>query len=327
MQMQIINAALPRFAGMPPPVVPAKKINQADSAVPKLDLVAGALEMKLVMLSIELSSVIDKALEARMQAQKDRNAQIENLNDLLNELRKLQKSSATFSADSLDNAYIDLPPGSSLSLQSAERIRSRGIEVVKNADWNNCLYIESWELATISGSTDFMQKHTAMLNEYVVDSILTGFNGDYLRYFCHRRDNGREAEVRIKTYNYSTMHHPSWPSDAAAVNYRYMQDALAKLNAEFIVNSASGKASLGDLLYGYGVYKEGESLPTTKEDLEAANEKISAMVGTITSTQSLKMLDIQKFTNGRNEAYDLAVSVNNSKFESLKSLISMIGEH
>ena len=60
--------------------------------------------------------------------------------------------------------------------------------------------------------------------------------------------------------------------------------------------------------------------------LEAATEKISSMVNSINSTQSMKMLDIHKFTNGRNEAYDLAVKVNNTKFDSLNALIKMIGE-
>jgi hypothetical protein len=321
--MQIMNATPLLSAGMSPAIY-AKKINEADSVVPKLNLVAGALEMKLVMLSIELSGVIDKALEVRMQAQKDRNAQIENLNDLLNALRKLQKSSAPFSADSLDKAYIDFPPGSQFSLESATRIKEKAEAHADAIQDTACRGVQNWGLAYITGSPNFREEYAFLLRTMDIKSIAATPDGK-LAYTGINKKSGEKQTIPVKAS--VTMFRPSWGSDATKAIYADRQFAKAKIEDEYKINMDSGKASLGDLLYGYGVYKKGEALPATKEDLEAACEKISAMVSTINSTQSLKMLDIQKFTNGRNEAYDLAVSVNNSKFESLKSLISMIGEH
>jgi hypothetical protein len=323
--MQIINAVSPSFARMPP-VVSAKKMDEADSVVPKLDLIAGALEMKLVMLSIELSGVIDQALEARMQSQKDRNAQIENLNDLLNALRKLQKSSATFSADSLDKTYIDLPldarsgPERAMRRKEKEIQKEQEIAAADAAENTVCKEVETWG----NKSTSFLESYSAIERFMDIKARSARADGS-IAYTGINRTTGQWETQYLKAH--TSFWYPSWGPDKIRAAYADRRFATARIENKYKVNPDSDKTSLADLLYQYGVYKKGEALPATKEDLEAASEKISAMVSTITSTQSLKMLDIQKFTNGRNEAYDLAVSVNNSKFESLKSLISMIGEH
>jgi len=67
-----------------------------------LDFSEGAMELRLITLSLELSALIDKLLKGRMDSQKGRNEQIEVLNDLLSELRKKEKSTEAFDASTLD---------------------------------------------------------------------------------------------------------------------------------------------------------------------------------------------------------------------------------
>ncbi|MDB5992287.1 MAG: hypothetical protein JWQ10_3690 [Herbaspirillum sp.] len=293
-----------------------------------LDFSEGAMEMKLIKLSLELSALIDKLLKGRMESQKDRNVQIEALNDLLSELRKLEKSEDPFKKETLENACKSLPPDSPLHRISAERFRENAIAAAYAIDNAACLEVQEWEQKM--GKTRRGDKHWR--DDYA-DMRRDFHNGQDLEYMSANADgsityngkhDGKSLSYTIQSYDVVGWEH--WGSDKIKKAYADTKNSLVQIDKDYHAQLLDDKVSLNDLLVGYGVYKVGEKLPVTKEDLEAATEKISSMVNSINSTQSMKMLDIHKFTNGRNEAYDLAVKVNNTKFDSLNALIKMIGE-
>ncbi|HEY4072078.1 MAG TPA: hypothetical protein VGM52_03145 [Herbaspirillum sp.] len=281
------------------------------SAASHVDLTEGAVEMMLVMLSIELSEIIDKLLKGRMQSQKDRNGQINAFTELQNALRKMEKSTDAFNAAALDKQDYVTPPGSQMKQGSIDRAR---IEFEKGLDaayaWAQEFYQKMLDLClrTSNFKRDYDNAQSQGYTELTVDS-----EGHFE--FLDKSGYSREI-LPLSGMEYKLKRH-----------YEKKQDAINKCTADFHARIGNAeKVSLNDMLIYYGVYKEGEKLPVTKEDLEAANEKISSMVNSINSVQGMKMLGIQKFTNGRNEAYDLAVKVNTTKFDSLNALIRMIGD-
>jgi hypothetical protein len=285
-----------------------------------LDFSEGAMEMKLITLSIELSEIIDKLLKGRMQSQKERNELIEGLNDLLSELRKMEKSTDDFKTDALNKDYKAFPPGSPILRKVIEHARRVMEQSKNNAIRQDRIWLDEIveSLRTKSGLEIRSAVQWSLIK--FPDDLTSDANGNIL--FWKKHEDGSWESHYIDTWG-STR-------NKLIRNYEIKEKAISDSKATFDGVSeriqTSGKASVSDLLYAYGVYKDDEKLPATKEDLEAATEKISSMVNSINSTQSLKMLDIHKFTNGRNEAYDLAVKINNTKFDSLNALIKMIGE-
>jgi hypothetical protein len=284
-----------------------------------LDFSEGAMEMKLIKLSLELSALIDKLLKGRMESQRGRNQQIEVLNNLLSELRKHEKSTEAFDPASLDKATYTATPES--LARGINRMREKMAEekdaaadtahvtYKKVLDWSN----------SYKGATGYWNGHRDAIEAGFGISIIGDADGNFIYW---NKDKSASRTLKPQT----TYLWPSWGPDQVKSAFFAEKEADKNIEKKFNDYVASGKVSLNALLLGYDVYKAGEKLPVTKEDLEAATEKISSMVNSINSTQGLKMLDIHKFTNGRNEAYDLAVKVNNTKLDSLNALIKMIGE-
>jgi hypothetical protein len=258
-------------------------------------------------------------LKGRMDSQKWRNEQIEVLNNLLSELRKKEKSTEAFDASSLDKATYTATPESLsrginrmrelMAMEKADAAKTAHVTYKEVLDWSN----------SYRGVTGYWNRHRAAIEAGFGFPITGDADGNFIYW---NRDKSDKRILKPQT----TIIWPSWGPDHVKSAFFAEQAADKNIEKKFNDYVDSGKVSLNALLLGYGVYKAGEKLPATKEDLEAATEKISSMVNSINSTQSMKMLDIHKFTNGRNEAYDLAVKVNNTKFDSLNALIKMIGE-
>ena len=294
-----------------------------------VDFSEGAMELRLIKLSLELSALIDKLLKGRMESQKERNEKIEAFNDLLSELRKLEKSEEPLKMEALEKAWKSLPPDSPLHRIRAERFRENAIAAVNVKENAACLEVQAWEKKWMNvpwGDKHWKDDYADMYRDF--------HNGQDLEYMSANADgsityngnhDGKYLSYTIQSYDVADS---TFGSDRIKQAYADSKNALLQIDKDYHakLKLPDEKVSLNDLLIGYGVYKAGEKLPATKEDLEAATEKISSMVNSINSTQSMKMLDIHKFTNGRNEAYDLAVKVNNTKFDSLNALIKMIGE-
>jgi hypothetical protein len=294
-----------------------------------LNFSEGAMELRLIKLSLELSALIDKLLKGRMDSQKGRNEKIEALNDLLSELRKLEKSEEPLKMEALEKAWKSLPPDSPLHRISAERFRENAIAAANAKENAACLEVQEWEQKW--GKTWRGDKHW---RDDFADMYADFNKGQDLEYMSansdgsityHGKHDGKYLSYTIQSYDVAG---DTFGSDRIKLAYADTKNTLLQIDKDYHekLKRVDEKVSLNDLLIGYGVYKAGEKFPATKEDLEAATEKISSMVNSINSTQSMKMLDIHKFTNGRNEAYDLAVKVNNTKFDSLNALIKMIGE-
>jgi hypothetical protein len=286
-----------------------------------VNLVAGAMEMLLVMLDIEFSEIFDKVLKSRMQSQKDRNVKIGQLNDLLNEIRKIQKSTDAYSANTLDTIFMDLPPGSEISLQSADRIRAREKAIAVRDETAKCREIVDWG-ETLDVMPQFHQDYQRVLDSINTIRISAEANGR-LKFTGNRVSDGVLIDMCIDPP--WKIFYPVWAKYRVEAIYEETLAVNFIIEENYQKNLNNNKASLGDLLYGYGVYEENEKFPTSKEGLEATMEKINAMVSTITSTQSLKMLDVDKLIKSRTEVFEQASTVNEVKAKTLASLISMIG--
>jgi hypothetical protein len=280
-------------------------------AASHVDLTEGAIELKLVMLSLELSEIIDKLLKGRMQSQRDRNGQMDAFNELQSTLRKMEKSTDAFNAATLNKLDRTPPPGSHIQQNKNEKARAEfekaldaayaEAEAFYQKMFKVCLKVESFRQQYEDAKSQGFTKLTVSSDGH----------------FEFENKSGRSKEIL-------PLYQMDWKLKK---HYDKKEDAIQKCTADYHARIGNGdKVSLNDILIYYGIYKEGEKMPATKEDLEAATEKISSMVNSINSVQSMKMLDIQKFTNGRNEAYDLAVKVNTTKFDSLNALIRMIGD-
>ncbi|MDB5992288.1 MAG: hypothetical protein JWQ10_3691 [Herbaspirillum sp.] len=288
-------------------------------SVVHLDFSEGAMEMKLIKLSLELSALIDKLLKGRMESQRGRNQQIEVLNNLLSELRKHEKSTEAFDPASLDKAiYTATPESLSRGINRMREKMASGKAAAAATARAEYIEVLKWSVS-FRGATGYYRKHIAAENAGFGISIDGDADGNFIYW---NKDKSDSRTLRPAT----SVFYPSWGPDKVKHAFFTEKEADKNIEKKFNDYVASGKVSLNALLLGYDVYKAGEKLPVTKEDLEAATEKISSMVNSINSTQGLKMLDIHKFTNGRNEAYDLAVKVNNTKLDSLNALIKMIGE-
>jgi hypothetical protein len=319
--MQISNAAGP-VANWMPPIVPENSVSKIEGDVPRVKLTEGAVEMLLVMLDIEFSEIFDKVLKGRMQAQKDRNVKIGQLNNLLNEVRKIQKSSKAYNVNTLDTIFMDITPGPESSDRSANRLKEKERQkaIAIRDETSKCMVIENWGKSYGAGCIPFQNAYNFMYANLNIISI-TAMPDGKLKYIGTRKSDGKPGSYTLNPP--LTFLYPSWGKDRAQAIYRETQAVNAKIEQDYQVNL--NKASLGDLLYEYGVYKENEKFPIDKEGLEATMDKINAMVSTITSTQNLKMLDVDKIIKSRTEVFEQASTVNEVKTKTLANLISMIG--
>jgi hypothetical protein len=307
--MQIVNA--------PVTTAPWRESNLLTSAAMEspglkapgehLNLIDGALEMKLVMLSLELGEIIDKVLAGRMQSQKNRNAEIEGLTELANVLRKLQRAKS-FNEHDLDELFkVYKPDESYLAKVKPDAMKQ----------WDDSVAASNRELQAVVDTVvqaDYYSRKAWATGQW--KRVVTDVEGKIN--FWLRLPNG-------DTYTRYTM-----PKEKHRVWLRECWQKRISQRSEYATKyqeRLQGRVSVGGALHLFGVLTSSDPAPTSVSDLELISQKISDRTNTLNSTQSLKMLDIQKFTNGRNEAFDLAVKVNNAKFESLNALIRMIGDH
>jgi hypothetical protein len=297
------------------------KAEAVNAGLPHIDLAAGALEMTIVKLNAELSQVIDEILKSRLQSQQDRNTQIDLYNELLNELRKIQKSDEPYSVSKLEEGFKSFPPDSPLRKHSLDRMHKAMEEEISAAktteqDALERIVADAARQSTWFGWTYDRFRPEAITSEPDGGVTLWKRQGDG-QWFCLKPIYPKDL------FSFYPNH---WINEIKG-NFQFKATAIKASEDKYKAYEESAKMSLADMLIGYGVYKNSAELPKTKEQLEAANEKISAMISSINSIQTLKMTEINKFTNSRNEAYDMAVKINNSKIESLNALIRLIGEH
>jgi len=205
-------------------------------------------DLFLMMLSNELTTLIDGVLQLCLERQQERNAVMADLNAVMAELRKLAKEypgDKEIPAGALEKIFVSLHPDSPLRRQ---------LEEGKTAG----------EIAQIAGETGLVAGGIGQGVLSAVDDIVYG------------------------------------PAKAAAAK--------------------DGKLSVADILVAYGIYTKGK-LPNKGETLDVAVENITAKVNTMSSEQQIHMLTIQKFMNGRNEAFSTSSNVNKSAADNRGTIV------
>lgn len=289
------------------------------------NLMAAGPEMALMALSMEMTQIIDDMLKLRTEAQKARNESLNRLNDLSNCLRNYEKSKDEFSTERLEDAYKKFPADSPMMQKGIERQQAemdKTIAAAYAAEKTVC------DAAVASGlghdgsgsSRDpyFYKKYYEIKPEWVT------INEDGQLLFW-KTTYGIPISEKVPLQSPSIFA-PNRYRDKLIIDYNNKVTAITGAEKKFADYNESGKCTVADALYGFGVYEYGSTLPASKEDLETAHEKISTMTNSIDSEQSIKMTEISKFSQARNESYDMAVKVNNRLVDSLAALIRQLSE-
>ncbi len=288
-------------------------------------LTAAGPEMALMALSMEMTQIIDNMLKLRTESQKARNESLIRLNDLSNRLRIFEKSSDEFAAEKLDVEYKKFPADSPMMRKGMERAELERDKITKAAEAAEKRVCDEAVAYGLAKNFTGMVMDPLFTNVYkqLKPQWVTASEEGYLTLWT-RTDDGKTHYLNF--YLHSRGFYPDNYKRTLISTYNDKTTAIAAAEKKFADYQASGKCSIADALYGFGVYEAGSALPNTKEELEAAHEKISTMTNSIDSEQTLKMTDITKFSQARNESYDMAVKVNTRLTDSLAALIRQLGE-
>ncbi|VVE19908.1 hypothetical protein [Pandoraea commovens] len=270
-----------------------------------VDALKRSPDLFLMMLSNELTTLIDGVLEGCLQRQQERNAVMADLNAVMAELRKLAKEypgDKQIPAGKLEEILISLHPSSPLRTDPALQQQVLARVEAAQQDWAaieaECLNdptVKSWE------------KTYAPCRVYVDSDGRTHFQALPGSPYYPQGKWGNGVDDQYCGW-IDTKH----KSAAASAWTKHASAAEASEKEQ--------RASLADVLVAYGIYAK-DKLPTSGELVDVAVENITAKVNTMSSEQQLQMLTIQKFMNGRNEAFSMSSNVNKSSADNRGTIV------
>lgn len=255
---------------------PMRQPNDLARAEPsKSESIELRIDAQFFSLRTKTVKIQEAYLMLLQQAQRVRTAKMDDLNELISALRKLAGSKDDYKVAQLDDLYVLVSPDSPIDIKDINSVNNANKKLRGALDdaINSNPFVKNW--IPKGGYTTYFDRESGQLSLYHP-------NGQWYGFLNFDKTNPFTNPIDHKNRSYWTN----------------------LLREKYDLYVQQEKITLKEMLYEYGIYKEGDKLPDNKDQLEIAIENITAKISAVNAEQSKGSTGLQKLMQDITNAYN-----------------------
>ena len=294
--------------------------NKVDAPPEKeLDL-SGALASQLADISMRFQEVLEAIAALGVKEQETVGAMIKSMGEVLNAVQKLEAGQFSKKEDLDQTLELSVfPPAVDRVMANIKAHAKEALELAKTkaelGERNDCAEVEKWEYANI----DYFKKRYDFISKgldlYKVESEVRD-GKSFLRYWGVN-ELGQTIYKDIEVTG--NFFWPSWAPNKIKDAYKAKTDAKAKAEADY--KNTTGGITLRVALLALGICKKDEDLPKSKDQLKIASQKISDMISSLQSDQSLITSSVSGLNNSIQQQTTKVAELISDYFSAIQRLV------